>query len=109
MRLSPLDPEMVWMQAGMAAAHLMAGRFDMASSWAEKAHRELPSFAMLSGIIAASHALAGRMDAAEGAIRHLRRIDPRMRVSNLKDWIPLRRRQDVDLFAHGLRKAGLPE
>ena len=28
MRLSPLDPEMYRMQAGMAMAHLFAGRFD---------------------------------------------------------------------------------
>ena len=61
MRLSPLDPEMYRMQAGMAMAHLLAGRFDAASSWAEKAFRELPSFLMVVGIIAASHALAGRI------------------------------------------------
>ncbi|MGH8555358.1 MAG: winged helix-turn-helix domain-containing tetratricopeptide repeat protein, partial [Gammaproteobacteria bacterium] len=59
MRLSPLDPEMYRMQAGMAVAHLFAGRFDAASSWAEKAFRDLPSFLMVVGIIAASHALAG--------------------------------------------------
>jgi hypothetical protein len=41
MRLSPLDPETYRMQAGMAAAHLFAGRFDAASSWAEKASRDL--------------------------------------------------------------------
>jgi len=33
MRLSPLDPELYRMQAGMALAHLFAGRFDTASSW----------------------------------------------------------------------------
>ena len=48
MRLSPLDPEMYRMQAGMAMAHLFAGRFDAASSWAEKAFRDLPSFLMVS-------------------------------------------------------------
>jgi tetratricopeptide (TPR) repeat protein len=37
MRLSPLDPETYRMQAGMAAAHLFAGRFDAASSLADKA------------------------------------------------------------------------
>ena len=47
MRLSPLDPEMYRMQAGMAAAHLFAGRFDTASSWAEKSIRQLPSFLMV--------------------------------------------------------------
>ena len=93
----------------MAIAHLLAGRFDVASSWAEKAFRDLPSFGMVSGIIAASHALAGRADAAERAIRHLRHLAPAMRVSNLRDWMPLQRQQDIDLFADGLRKAGLPE
>lgn len=43
MRLSPLDPERCRMQAGMTAAHLFVGRFDAASSWAEKAVRDLPS------------------------------------------------------------------
>ncbi|HEY5794363.1 MAG TPA: winged helix-turn-helix domain-containing protein, partial [Bosea sp. (in: a-proteobacteria)] len=47
MRLSPLDPEMYRMQAGMAVAHLFAGRFDVASSWAEKAFTNLPSFLMV--------------------------------------------------------------
>ena len=37
MRFSPLDPESYRMQAGMAAAHLFARRFDDASAWAEKA------------------------------------------------------------------------
>ena len=69
MRLSPLDPEMYRMQAGMAMAHLFAGRFDAASSWAEKASRDLPSFLMVVGIIAASHALAGRTDEARRAMQ----------------------------------------
>ena len=62
MRLSPLDPELYRMQAGIAMAHLFAGRFDAASSWAEKAYRDLPSFLMVVAIIAASHALGGRQD-----------------------------------------------
>jgi tetratricopeptide (TPR) repeat protein len=60
MRFSPLDPEMFRMQAGMALAHLLAGRFESASSWAENAYRDLPSFLLVVAIIAASHALAGR-------------------------------------------------
>ena len=71
------------MQAGMAVAHLFAGRFDAASSWAEKAFRDLPSFLMVVGIIAASHALAGRIDDAQRAMSHLRQLDPALRVSNL--------------------------
>lgn len=109
MRLSPLDPEMYRMQAGMAAAHLFARRFDEASSWAEKAFRNLPSFLMVGCIIAASHALAGREQQAKRAAEHLRRLDPGLRISGIGDWLPIHRPENLALFAEGLRKAGLPE
>jgi len=109
MRFSPLDPEMYRMQAGTAVAHLFAGRFDEASSWGEKAFRGLPSFLVAVGIVAASHALAGRMDEARQAMRHLRELDPALRISRLTDWLPIRRPEDVATFAEGLRRAGLPE
>ena len=109
MRLSPLDPEMYRMQAGIALAHLFAGRFDAASSWAEKASRHLPSFLMVVGIIAASHALADRQDEAQRAMSHLRQLNSTLRLSNLADWLPFRRPEDLAIFANGLRRAGLPE
>jgi len=109
MRLSPLDPELYRMQAGMAAAHLFAGRFDTASAWAEKAFRDLPSFLMVVAIIAASHALAGRDGDARRSLDHLRRLDPALRLSNLGEWLPIQRAADRALFMDGLRKAGLPE
>jgi TolB-like protein len=109
MRLSPLDPEMYRMQAGMAFAHLFARRFDAAASWAEKSFRQLPDFLLAVGIIAASHALAGRQDEAGRAIEHLRRLDPTLRVSTLKDWLPIHRADDLAILAKGLRRAGLPD
>jgi TolB-like protein len=109
MRLSPLDSETYRMQAGTAMAHLLAGRFDAASSWAEKSFRELPSFLVVAGIMAASHALAGRMTEARRAMGHLRQLDSTIRVSNLGDWLPFQRPQDLATFAEGLRRAGLPE
>lgn len=109
MRQSPLDPELYRMQAGTAMAHLFAGRFDIASSWAEKAFRDLPSFLMVVSVIAASHALAGRADEAQRAMHQLRQLDPTLRISNLGDWLPIHRPEDLAIFAEGLRKAGLPE
>jgi TolB-like protein len=109
MRLSPLDPELYRMQAGTAMAHLFAGRFDTASSWAAKAFRDLPSFLMVVSVIAASHALAGRADEARRAMQQLRELDPALRISNLTDWLPIHRAEDLAIFAQGLRKAGLPE
>lgn len=52
MRSSPLDSEMYRMQRGTALAHLVAGRFDEAAPWAEKALRDLPSFLIAVCIIA---------------------------------------------------------
>jgi TolB-like protein len=109
MRLSPLDLEIYRMQAGMAVAHLFAGRFDAASSWAEKAFRELPSFLMAVSILAASQALAGRTEEARRAMRHLRQLDPALRISNLRAWLPIHRPEDLAVFTDGLRRAGLPE
>ena len=108
-RLSPLDPEMFRMQAGMALAHFFAGRFDSASAWAEKSVGNLPSFLAAVSLAAAAHALAGRMDKAKQAMQRVRTLDPSLRVSNLKDWLPIHRPEDRARFADGLRLAGLPE
>lgn len=109
MRLSPLDPEMFRMQAGMAMSHLFAGRYDMASSWAEQSFRQLPSFLFVVAISAASHALAGRTDQAGTALQHLQKLDPTFRISSLEGWIPIRQPEHLARFIAGLRKAGLPE
>jgi tetratricopeptide (TPR) repeat protein len=109
MRFSPLDPEMFRMQAGMALSHLFAGRFDMASSWAEQSFRQLPSFLLVVAIIAASRALAGRAEQARAAVEHLLKLDPAFRVSSLEGWIPIRRPEHLARFETGLRLAGLPE
>jgi hypothetical protein len=63
---------------------------------------------MAVGIVAASHALAGRMDEAQQAMRRLRRLDPALRVSNIANWLPFRRPEDLAVFSDGLRRAGLP-
>jgi len=42
-------------------------------------------------------------------MHHLRQLDPALRISNLKDWLPLHRPEDLATFADNLRRAGLPE
>ncbi len=108
MRLSPLDTEMFRMQSGVAMAHLLAGRFDDACTWAEKAFRDT-RFVLPATTIAASCALAGRMDEAQRAMADVRRLDPTLRLATLDAWLPFHRLEDFKLFADGLRKAGLPE
>jgi TolB-like protein len=108
-RLSPLDPEMFRMQVGMALAHFFAGRFDTAAQWAEKALGNLPSLLVPAAVVAASYALSGHMDKAKLAMQRLHELDPSLRVSNLKYWLPIQRPEDLARFADGLRLAGLTE
>ena len=108
MRFSPLDPELYRMQAGMAAAHLFTGRYDAASSWAERASRDLPSLLLAAATLAASHALAGRDSEARRAMEHVRRLDPTLRLSRLTEWLPIHRPEHLATFTDGLRLAGLP-
>ena len=49
------------------------------------------------------------MKEAHEAMLRLRRIDPALRIANLKDWLLLQRAEDHARWADGLRKAGLPE
>jgi TolB-like protein len=109
MRLSPLDPEMYRIKAGIATAHMFARRYELASSWAEEAFLQMPSFLMVIAVIAASHALAGRDERARQATARLRALDANLRVSNLTDYLVIRLPEHQAIFKDGLRKAGLPE
>jgi TolB-like protein len=105
MRLSPLDPLIADVQAGIAHAHFFAGRYDEAASWA----------AMTVGArtalytAAAGNALAGHMEEAAKAVTRLRQLDPALRISTLREALGPYRPQDLARYEEGLRKAGLPE
>jgi TolB-like protein/class 3 adenylate cyclase/Tfp pilus assembly protein PilF len=109
MRLSPLDPMSFRTLGAVALAHFVAGRYDEASLWAEKALQERPNFLPAIRDLAASRALAGRDSEAQAAMARLREIAPAMRVSTVKEWQPFRRPDDLARLEDGLRKAGLPE
>src|ERR1700730_16028864 len=108
MRLSPLDPTLYHMQVGTGFAHMLAGRYDEAWSWAERAFREEPNYHPAAIVAGASNALAGRREEAGQAMERLRQIDPTLRISTLKDRHPIRRPDDLTKFVEGLRKAGVP-
>jgi TolB-like protein len=110
MRLSPRDPFMFTMQGVTAFAHFMAGRYDEATAWAEKAFWERPNILATLRIAAASNALAGRLEKAQRAVARALELDPEMRLSNLKERIGIfGRPQDYAKYADALGKAGLPE
>jgi tetratricopeptide (TPR) repeat protein len=93
----------------MAFAHFLAGRYEEAITWAEAALRQRPTYLASIRELAAANALAGRLSEAQKAMARLRQLDPTRRVSTVKDWVPLRRPNDLERLQEGLRKAGLPE
>jgi adenylate cyclase len=107
-RLSPLDPFTFLAYGVIGGAHMLAGRYDEASSWADKGLRQA-NWAGVVRVAAASHALAGRFNRAHNAIARLREIDPTFRVSDLRLVVPFRRPEDLTRYEEGLRKAGLAE
>jgi tetratricopeptide (TPR) repeat protein len=109
MRLSPQDSQIFAMQAGVALAHFFAGRLDEALSWAETAMREQPNFSIAICVAAAAAALGGRPAEAEKAMARLRRLNPALRLSNLRELMPIRQLEDLAKMTDGLRRAGLPE
>jgi len=109
MRLSPHDPYLFGMLAAMASAHLSTGRYAEALSWAEKASRLRPDYLLAACIIAVSRALAGRIEEARNAVATLLRVDPELRISNLKGVVSYLQDIDFAKWVDGLRKAGLPE
>jgi TolB-like protein/tetratricopeptide (TPR) repeat protein len=109
MRLSPLDPFVFRAFAGLACAHLLAGRYDESASWADKALQRRPNLLVAVRESAVSNALAGQALKAQKAMAQLRQSDPELRISNFTDWLPLRQPKDIERYQEGLRKAGLPE
>ena len=109
MRLNPLDPRMFEMQIGAAHGHFFAGRHEEASSWAAKALLEQPNLHATLRISAANNAFAGKLSQARNAIERLRRVDPTLRVSNLRNFLGPYRPDDLAKYEEGLRRAGLPE
>src|SRR5262249_2768494 len=109
MRLSPHDTQVFVMQFAIGLAHFFAGQYAEAQPWAEKAIQERPDHIPATLLAAASGALVGDHVAMENAMTRLRQLVPELRISNLKDLLPIRRSDQFDRWAEAMRKAGLPE
>jgi TolB-like protein/Tfp pilus assembly protein PilF len=109
MRLSPQDPQSFNMRTATAWAHLLAGRYDEARSWAQSALREQPDYINALYVLATANALSDHAEEAGEAAAQLLRLDPDPHVAHLRRRYPFHRAQDLERVAEGLRRAGLPE
>jgi adenylate cyclase len=76
LRLSPFDPLGYFTTGGLAYAHLVAGRFEEAIEWADRALHSQPRFttAMRANIVANAH--LGRLDEACAELGRMLRSTP---------------------------------
>ena len=109
MRLSPLDPLIFRVYAGLAYANFFANRDVEALVWAERAVRDRPTWLTAVRVAAACHAATGHLEAAKQLIARVRELDPALHVSNLRGVHPFRRPEDLAKWEAAIRKAGLPE
>jgi TolB-like protein len=110
LRLSPLDPLGYVAKAGLARAHLTAGRYDEAIRWVDQANLEQPRFATSLWIKVVLCELSGRHNEAAAWLASLLEASPGFTIDlflaySTHHYTDRLRALYVDAF----RKAGLPE
>jgi adenylate cyclase len=110
LRLSPLDPLAYYTAAGLAAAHLVARRFDRAIEWADRALHDQPRSATALRMTIVANAHLGRLDVARAELGRLLAIDPKLTIAAMRALLaPSTVSEFLELYMSGLRLAGLPE
>jgi TolB-like protein/Tfp pilus assembly protein PilF len=107
-RSNPRDPSIFFRFTGVSRAHFLAGRYDAAIEWADKAIRRMPTWYMGHFLLAASYIQANRQVEAKAAVSRCREVLPDASLSQL-DVIQIKDANEMERFRDSLRKAGLPE
>ena len=108
-RLSPFDPFIFAVHAGIANAHFIAGRDDQALSAAEQCLRDMPKYFPALAVVAASGALTGATDRARKAIARILELNPGLCISVIQKRMLAPFLGTRCELIEGFRKAGLPE
>lgn len=108
-RLSPFDPFLPLFGRAEVFAHLLAGRFEAAVVAARPLVARKPTLlgCYLPMLAALGH--LGWREEARDRLLEVYRIEPRLSLEAFRRHYPLLRASDFDLYAEGLRRAGLRE
>ncbi len=110
-RLSPLDPLAYATWQAFAVAHFMAGRYEEASAWCDRALHDAPNYPPALRMKVATCGLLGRLDDGRKWVERLLAVNPDTSVSGLRTYneVLIKKPGCLEAFLDGLRKAGLPE
>ena len=108
-RLSPTDPMQWSCMHVRSCAYLHAREYEQAADWAYRALRQphVSQNPFVVHLIALVH--LGREEEARASLERLVQRYPNASIENVLHRTPLKRPEDVQIWAEGLRKAGLPE
>jgi len=107
-RSNPRDPSIFFRFSGMALAHYLAGRYDLAVEWASKAVHLMPQWHFGQFVLIASLMRADREADAKAAVKNCYDALPDASVSHL-DRMPLKDAAEMEQIRDCLRKAGLKD
>jgi TolB-like protein/DNA-binding CsgD family transcriptional regulator/Tfp pilus assembly protein PilF len=82
-RSNPLDPSIFFRFSGLALAHYMAGRYEAAIGWAERAIHRMPRWFFAHFVLAASHVALAQHDQAAEAVKAGRDVLPDICIQDL--------------------------
>jgi TolB-like protein/Tfp pilus assembly protein PilF len=107
-RLSPLGPDVFWLEHYLSQAYYLSGRYNDAVGWGRmSAAHGGANTSNLRSLIASLVAL-GEIDDACAVAQRLLRLVPTFHLATFRERTPLR--GDVrDLFAERLKMAGVPD
>jgi len=108
LRLNPLDPVMVpRILSGLATACLMSGKYDDGVRWSEQAVVQQPHNLLALIMLVGNARRSGRKADAENAAARIQMIAPKLRVSDLRLMLRVKKTEHRDLIEELIGDLGL--
>lgn len=107
--LSPSDPHLFFFKAAIVTPHLLLGEHEAAAAAGREAVELNPWFSSAFKAYLAVLGHQGRREEADAARQRLLKLEPGFTVADAVRRSPLKRREDLEHYAEGLRRAGLTE
>ena len=108
-RLTPYDPLNFFFWTAGGLAEFVAGNYDEAVHYLQKARHAKPNFIACLRLLAAALAMQGDKEAAAQVAEELLKIEPIFSVRQFMLWYPLKSPEARERLVLGLSSAGLPQ
>jgi TolB-like protein len=108
-RLSPHDPHAFLFDTVLAIPHLLRGNFEIVVTLGRRAIQLNPSFSSTYKIYLSALGHLGRDSETARVLARLLALEPSFSIRSAVERSPMTRREDLALYAEGLRRGGLRE